>query len=207
MENGTEDARSARIDATLGSAERKSNGAERGVWAARTRHDEVAREPGYLRRPGRELAAPAIGGRRHGWVVTRRHRARASSASVAPVTRPLSRWASGELNKRRFLRAPVAWSGLVGRSARALFACASCGVQSTKTRRRRRAGRCTRGGCAAMPVPSLPHEILNALSAPPRCPASLRQKWSNPKMEVRELTRKVEFVFKAFSTIDSPTTV
>ena len=153
MENGTEDARSARIDATLGSAERKSNGAERGVWAARTRHDEVAREPGYLRRPGRELAAPAIGRRRHGRVVTRRHRARASSASVAPVTRPLSRWASGEINKSRFLRAPVAWSGLVGRSARALFACASCGVQSTKTRRHRRAGRCTRGWCAAMPVP------------------------------------------------------
>ena len=86
-------------------------------------------------------------------VETRRHRARASSASVAPVTRPLSRWASGEINKSRFLRAPVAWSGLVGRSARALFACASCGVQSTKTRRRRRAGRCTRGWCAAMPVP------------------------------------------------------
>ena len=178
MENGTEDARSARIDATLGSAERKSNGAERGVWAARTRHDEVAREPGYLRRPGRELAAPAIGRRRHGRVITRRHRARASSASVAPVTRPLSRWASGEINKSRFLRAPVAWSGLIGRSARALFACASCGVQSTKTRRRRRAGRCTRGWCAAMPVPRGTKEKLNALSAPLRyVKIGQTQKW------------------------------
>ena len=111
--------------------------------------------------PGARLSAtarPGTGGARDRqappWTGRNASPSRACLLRVGrAVTRPLSRWASGEINKSRFLRAPVAWSGLVGRSARALFACASCGVQSTKTRRRRRAGRCTRGGCAAMPVP------------------------------------------------------
>ena len=50
-----------------------------------------------------------------------------------------------------------------------------CGLESGK-----------RIAVISVPVNVIPHEILNALSAPPRCPASLRQKWSNPKMEVRE---------------------
>ena len=67
VENGTEDARSL-VSTRLSEAPRGIQRAERGVWAARTRHDEVARERlSATARPGtggaRDRRAPPWMGR------------------------------------------------------------------------------------------------------------------------------------------------
>lgn len=57
------------------------------MMGARTRHGEVSREPGDLRRSGGELASSPIRRSSHGRVVTRRHPTRVPLDSLPSLDR------------------------------------------------------------------------------------------------------------------------